>query len=159
MGFKKEQKQRNKHVVKCMKDFGFTNIKEDNNGWVIYPELLEVKEIELFAKNEILSQNSIEVGRGLNNFWTYGVTYCTGGCGGSGSASIFGEKCKSKEEAIIKAFSKLIEYHLYQKKRCEGDGLGNYNEAYSIKIRNEALKKIKNLTNETNEQNGVDSRV
>ncbi|WP_298118088.1 hypothetical protein [Flavobacterium sp.] len=145
---KREQNQRNKHIVSCLRKFGFNDIKTDKLGWVLYPnELLDVEEIEFISKNEKVSQNSIEVGRGLNNVWTYGISYCTGGAGGSGSASIFGETCKTRNEAIIKALQKLIEAHQYQEQRCKGDSLGNYIDSYSQQIRKEVLNILYEITN------------
>lgn len=125
----------NKRLLERGLLFGFTDFKFDDSGWAVEPELLEYQEIEFKTQGEKISSNSIDIGRGLNGKWTFGVSYCTGASGGCVSASIWSEIVEPKEEAILKGLNKLIETHNHQREMLyQKDTCGNYNEKYSRSI-------------------------
>lgn len=127
--------------------FGFSELLLNEQGWIDRIELLDKETIEFYAKGQVVSFNSVDVARGLNNKWTFGVEYCTGASGGSGSASIWGHIFESREIAITEGLKELIVRHNKQRERLHlRDSCGNYNEAISFNIINQVQKYLDEFT-------------
>lgn len=125
----------NKRTYERQLLFGFSDLEFSEYGWIENRKLLDYEIIDFKTKNQSVSSNSVSIGRGLNNKWTFGICYSTGGSGGANSASIWGEIVDSKEKAIILGLEKLLEQHNTQRERLhKKNSCGNYNEAFSNSI-------------------------
>lgn len=92
--------------------FGFNDIIFDDYEWFKRPVLLEKETIYIYKmKDSYINVNSIDIGRGKNNVWTYGYSLSNNTSGRHSGACVWGEKLLSKELAIEKACLKMIEFH------------------------------------------------
>jgi hypothetical protein len=91
--------------------FGFVEKKFDKYGWLCHPEFIEKEHFEFTHKQGWDALNFITIGKGLNGKWTYGVSYSTGGAGGSCGMDIWGMIFDNRKECLASALQKLMDCH------------------------------------------------
>jgi hypothetical protein len=87
--------------------FGFDEVKFGDYGWLAKPTWNDVEKIEISTDRHFAHMNYITLGRGNNTYWTYGVSFSYGNGGSSHGLSVYGDVCKSKEEAKTLALNEL----------------------------------------------------
>ena len=127
--------------------FGFSGIQYNEYGWFDIPMLLDREVIPICNGNEI------RIGRGLNDKWSYGLSYSTGNAGGGFRDDIWGKIIDSKEECIVEALKEVKKLHLRQKQDKEkyGDSCGNYNKKKS----EEAVEIVDKMLSELDTNNKI----
>lgn len=93
-------------------NFGFVNLTFDEYGWLKNETWENRTCIEFNFKKSVISWNKIEIAKGQNDKWTYGLYFSTsnyaGGCFG---LSKFDTPYQSYEEALEKALDDLFNRH------------------------------------------------
>ncbi|MFV0507338.1 MAG: hypothetical protein ACK5L5_11670 [Bacteroidales bacterium] len=89
--------------------FGFTDKKFNEYGWLESPQFLDCEEIEFPHRDGWAVHNHINIGRGLNGKWSYGVSYAYSSGGAGYGLGIWGDIFDSKKECLISALTEMIE--------------------------------------------------
>lgn len=93
-------------------NFGFVDLIFDEYGWLKNEKWENRTSIEFNFKKAIINWNKIEIAKGQNDKWTYGLYFSTstyaGGCFG---LSKFDTPYESYEEALEKALDDLFDRH------------------------------------------------
>jgi hypothetical protein len=97
----------NVHAYRKGIEFGFTEIRFDQHGWVERPVFLEKEELKFGDTSRYGNHSTISLGRGLNHTWTYALHYSFGCAGGGYGLSVYGKQFKSREAAITFALNDL----------------------------------------------------
>lgn len=87
--------------------FGFYEINLDDYGWLKNDFWTGKNEVVFKSKKNAIS-NKVKVAKGLNNVWTYALSYGSGYCGGGWSVNVYGERFKTHDEALIEGLKELI---------------------------------------------------
>ena len=88
-------------------EFGFTNISFDKYGWFTRPEFLDKEDITLGDTSRYGNHSVIYLGRGINDIWTYGMSYSYGVAGGCYGLSVYGKRFNSRKESFNFALNEL----------------------------------------------------
>jgi hypothetical protein len=97
----------NVHAYRKGIEFGFTEIRFDQHGWVERPVFLEKEDLKFGDTSRYGNHSTISLGRGLNHTWTYALHYSFGCAGGGYGLSVYGKQFKSREAAITFALNDL----------------------------------------------------
>lgn len=111
--------------------FGFKEYDINEHGWITRPEFLEYEEVKFSLPKHNLG-NGFQVGKGLNDKWTFGIDCSNNTSGHHSGVSIWGEIFSTRSEAVVYAIEYLILWHKKQNK-----DIGNK----IIKLANEYLEK------------------
>ncbi|RYY06898.1 MAG: hypothetical protein EOP43_04900 [Sphingobacteriaceae bacterium] len=90
-------------------EFGFTEISFGQYGWLNRPVFLEQENIKFGITKHPNSYSEVHIGRGINNIWTYALSYSFGTAGGGCSLSIYGKHYESRWAALDTALTELKE--------------------------------------------------
>lgn len=91
--------------------FGFTDKEFDEFGWLKSPKFLEVEEFDFPHKSSTHLTNSVIIGKGKNDKWTYG-RYIYNECSGHSSGlSVWNGVCNSREEALKEVLELMKKAH------------------------------------------------
>nr|WP_294791123.1 hypothetical protein [uncultured Mucilaginibacter sp.] len=88
-------------------EFGFTQISFDKYGWFSRPLFLDAEELAFGDTSRYGNYSSIKLGKGLNDIWTYAISYSYGVAGGGYSLSVYGKKFKNRMDALTVALNDL----------------------------------------------------
>lgn len=113
--------------------FGFTTRKFDEHGWLERPQFLDIEKFDFPHRDGWAVWNDIEIGRGVNGKWAYGISYSSGTGGYGSGISVWGKVFDSRKECLTHALKEMMEGHR------EGKG-----DKYSIRV----LKQVKELLDE-----------
>jgi hypothetical protein len=97
--------------------YGFTEIKFTESGWLENVEWLNYEKIEIKVSGKGFSQNEIRLAMGLNGKWVYSLSYGYNNGGGGWYPSVFNKPLSSREEAYQAGIKDLAERH--KDKDCE----------------------------------------
>lgn len=87
--------------------FGFNEIKFNKHGWLENAVFLDKERIEFPHREGWAIHNHITIGRGINNKWSYGMSYsCNTGGGGFG-LTVWGKVFDSRKECLIYALNDM----------------------------------------------------
>lgn len=115
--------------------FGFT-LKEFNQyGWLERSEFLDQEHFEFPHRDGWAVLNNITIGRGINNKWSYGISYSYSTGGGGYGLCAWGKMFDSRKECLIAALEEM-------KKRLKRDT--SCTDRYTIKV----LQQVKSLFDE-----------
>jgi hypothetical protein len=114
--------------------FGFTEKKFNEYGWLSNAEFTEQERIEFFHKQGWAAFNHITIGKGLNEKWTYGVSYSTGGAGGGYGIGVWGKIFDSRKECLAVALQDIMDCH---RKNKVSETTSNCRTQYSTIIYNQ----------------------
>jgi hypothetical protein len=97
----------NVHAYRKNIEFGFMEIEFGDYGWFIRPVFLDKEEMIFGNPYHYSEHSTVDVGRGLNNIWTYGLHYSFGTAGGCFGLSVYGTQFKSRDEALTFGMNEL----------------------------------------------------
>lgn len=92
----------NVHEYRHRLNFGFTEIKFTESGWLENVEWTEYEEVEIKVCNKndkSGARNQIRLAMGLNGKWVYSLSYWYVNGGGGWSPSVFSDPLDSKDQA------------------------------------------------------------
>lgn len=115
--------------------FGFTKKEFNQYGWLEKSEFLDQEHFEFPHQDEWAVSNHITIGRGINNKWSYGLSYSYSTGGGGYGLCVWGKIFDSRKECLIAALGEIVE-------RLKRDALCT--DRYVIKV----LQQVKNLFDE-----------
>jgi len=88
-------------------EFGFTEIVFDQHGWFVRPQWLDKEELMFGDTSQCGKYSTIRLGRGLNDIWTYGISYTFGVAGGGYGMSVYDKQFKGRNDALSAALTDL----------------------------------------------------
>ena len=118
------------------KKYGFNELTFDEHGWLDNQRWTQLEEIELRLKDDKAITNRITLARGLNESWTYGLSYNYGpGSGGGWAPSVYCKPIDSREACLNAALedlrNKMEDRIQYATKHPDPS---NYNVGYMKKV-------------------------
>lgn len=99
----------NVHAYRMGLRFGFDNIEFDEYDWMRRPMFQDIEEL-LFGlpdKSRYGNYNTITLGHGPNQIWTYGLSCSYGTAGSSSGICVYDKTFGNREEALKDATAKL----------------------------------------------------
>ena len=97
----------NVHAYRKGLEFGFTEISFDKYGWFTRPVFLDKEELTFGDTSRYGNHSLINLGRGKNHVWTYGMNYSYGVAGGCYGLSVYGKQFKSRQDALNHSLNEL----------------------------------------------------
>lgn len=89
--------------------FGFTLKEFDKYGWLERSEFLDQEHFEFPHRDGWAVLNNITIGRGVNNKWSYGMSYSGSTGGGGYGLCAWGKILDSRKECLITALEEMTD--------------------------------------------------
>jgi hypothetical protein len=123
--------------------FGFVEKSFDQHGWLIRPQFLDIEKLEFDpssknARPHVL-KNSVEIGRGPNGNWTYGITASTPISGRGDSMNVWGLVYASRKECLAAAIQNLIGWHEQAEHKTSAGIIAEARKALNAHLLKESL--------------------
>lgn len=88
--------------------FGFTKKEFNQYGWLEKPDFQERERIEFPHKDSWAVGNYITVGKGINDKWSYGMSYSYSTGGAGYGLGVWGELFDNRKECLKSALNELM---------------------------------------------------
>ncbi|MDR2488665.1 MAG: hypothetical protein LBD42_04135 [Desulfovibrio sp.] len=103
--------------------YGFTEKRFRKYGWLSEAEFLDREEIVFGVNGRVRGINSVQLGRGPNGKWTYGIHLTTAKSGRVSGLSVYGQPFASRNGCLKNALDYFIQWHERENDKQSGPAL------------------------------------